>query len=406
MKKSVLILFSCLLSAGTFAQTKKGGKSGNPVAGDPPVVTSEKELSEVLTKKFAFTERAAYYELSDAIAHADQVTSLKLNRLGLTEIPKEIASFKNLVELDLSDNKITSIGGKLSGLNNLQVLNLSSNALTEVPSDVCALPSLLSLNLSSNKISSGSFSCTKLERLYLNNNDLTSLPSGISQMKNLKTLYLHSNKLTSLDESLLKITSLEALLVQFNKIAEEPTPYQHNGIINYVFYPQIVNERYLYKAFYSGPVASARSAYNVDDQPEPSSDGSNISNLSGMVGFGDKVEDYEYNIRTVSVGNGFRKVKIGNHEYRRYSKFRVNVLMPVGFVVPFFPLSFSLVHWTVSKQHRNNYRLSNIYYCQEKVDKIIAKGPTNLRVKMVNKRNKQIVGIYKRYLKANKLKAE
>ena len=403
MKKTALILFACVVSAGTFAQTKKGGKSGNPVQ-DVPVVTSEKELNDVLTKKFAFTERAAYYELSDAVAHADQVTTLKLNRLGLTEIPKEIALFKNLVELDLSNNKITSIGGKLSGLNNLQVLNLSSNALTEVPSELCNLPSLLSLNLSSNKISSGSFSCTKLERLYLNNNELTSLPSGIAQMKNLRGLYLHSNKLTSLDESLLKITTLEVLLVQFNKIAEEPTPYQHNGIINYVFYPQIVNERYLYKAFYSGPVASARSAYNVDDQPSQS-DGANIANLSALVGFGDKIEDYKYNIRTVDAGNGFRRVKIGNHDYRRYSKFRVNILMPVGFIVPFCPLSFSLVHWAISKQHRNNYRLSNIYYCQERVDKIIAKGPTNLRIKMVNNRNKQIVGIYKRYLRSNKLKA-
>ncbi|MBK9285751.1 MAG: leucine-rich repeat domain-containing protein [Sphingobacteriaceae bacterium] len=401
MKKASFILFVFFLATTSIAQSKKGGKNNTTPPAEPTPVVSEKELSKILANKFEFTERAAYYELSDALAHADQVTTLKLNRLNLTEVPKEINSFKNLVELDLSGNNISNVNGKLSGLKNLQVLNLSGNALTEIPSDVNSLPSLISLNLSSNKISSGSINSNSIERIYLNNNDLTSIPSGIENLSQLKTLSVHSNKITRLDEDLLKLKKLEVLLVQFNKIVDEPKAFQHNGIIHYVFYPQLVDERYLYKALYGGPVAYAKSASSAGDESTENTD------FLGLGSFGEQVVDYDYNIKTQSVGSGFKRVKVGNHSFKRISKVRTTGAIKVlgcFLLPPAGPVVVGL-HWISSPNHRNNFRLSKILYLQEDANKLIDQGPSNARVQKVNKINHRIVRVYRKYLKDNKLKS-
>ena len=214
-------------------------------------IVNEKDLTNHLLQTFSYSNRVESYDISTASkSNPDAVTSLKLRKQGLTEIPSDLSKFKNLVELDLSDNEIGDFSSKLIGLPNLEVLNLSGNNLTTIPADLCELKKLKTINLSSNKISSGSFSClTSLERVFLNNNELTSLPAGITEMQSLKSLYLHFNKLTDLDEKLIQLKNLEVLLVQFNNIAETQTAFEHTGILNYVFNPQVVNNRYLYKSF-------------------------------------------------------------------------------------------------------------------------------------------------------------
>jgi hypothetical protein len=391
---ALLLVTASSLSAQK-GKDKNVPKNPNPV-GDA-VTSDEKNVNDYLVKKFGYPDKVEYYELKDAMAHPDEVTSLKLHNLELTEVPKEIASFKNLVELDLSGNKITSVAGKLSGLAKLQILNLNANQLTEIPSDLGSLKELHVLNLSANKISGGSISNDKLERLYLNNNELTSLPSGITSNKGLKTLYLHCNSLTSLDEGLLKLNNLEALMVQLNKIAIEPEAFSHyNGIIVYKFYPQAVNKNYLYKAFGGGSgLASARSSIGASEgSSEQSLDENAAAAGSTFTYGGDKVEDYQYGIKTTDAGNGFRRVKIGNHEYNRRSKFSI------------YFFGIGPIRWIASRSYRNNYRLSYIYYKQERLEKIIAKGPTRMRIKLVDQRNKEIVSVYRRYLKDNKIKAQ
>jgi len=247
LKKEVYILALLIVAHCTNAQSKKGGSGNknNPLPTET-TVTSEKELNEHLIKKFSATDKVEFYDIKDALAHPDEVTSLKLAHTGLTEVPSDISKFKNLIELDLSDNEISSTGGKLSGLNNLQSLNLSGNKLTDIPSEVNGLKSLLVLNLSGNDITGGSVSVENLQRLYLNNNKLTSIPNGIANLKHLKGLYLYMNNITVLDENLLNIKSLEILLVQYNKIKDEPDAFAHTGIIKYSFYPQAIDNRYMY----------------------------------------------------------------------------------------------------------------------------------------------------------------
>ncbi|MCA0429862.1 MAG: leucine-rich repeat domain-containing protein [Bacteroidetes bacterium] len=247
MKKIIYIAISFVFTFALQAQSKKGKTK----VVDPPDVkpiTSEKELSEHLITKFSKADRVEYDDLISAKLDPTIVTSLKLRKQGLTEIPSDLSKFVNLIELDLSDNEITDFTSKLNGLPNLQVINLSGNKLTTIPTDICNLKGLKTLNLSSNKITSGSISClTELERLYLNNNLFETLPTGITEIQSLKSIYLHSNKLTALDEGLLKLNNLQVLFVQLNKIAIEPNSFKHNLILNYMFIPQNINNTQLYK---------------------------------------------------------------------------------------------------------------------------------------------------------------
>lgn len=248
LKNIIYIAIFFVLTLASQAQNKKvKTKVVDPPPVDKPIM-SEKELSEHLASKFSKADRVEYDDLISAKLDPTIVTSLKLRKQGLTEVPADLSKFVNLIELDLSDNEITDFNSKLSGLPNLQVLNLSGNKLTAIPTDVCNLKSLKILNLSSNKINAGSVSClTELERLYLNNNLLETLPTGITEIQSLKSIYLHSNKLTTLDEGLLKLNNLQVLFVQLNKIAIEPNTFKHNLILNYMFTPQNINNTQLYK---------------------------------------------------------------------------------------------------------------------------------------------------------------
>jgi hypothetical protein len=231
-----------------------GTKSTNTGTGD---VTGQKELTNALLQKFSATEKVEFFNLKDAFEKPEEVTSLKLNKQGLTEIP-DLSAFKNLSELDLSDNEITDFSSRLRSLTNLQVLNLSGNKLTIIPEDICSLKNLVTLNLSSNKISAGSVSClSNLERVFLNSNELTTVPAGLTDIQSLKGIYLQSNKLTTVPEGLAKLPNLEVLFLQFNKIIIEPEAFRHTGIMHYMFYPQSINSRYLYK------YVSANGSYSV-----------------------------------------------------------------------------------------------------------------------------------------------
>lgn len=249
LKKHVYILVFSVFTLVIAAQNKKGnaGSGGNT---KPPEKENlnDKELTNYLLNKYSVSDGISYDDISAAKSDPEGVTSLKLRKQGLTEVPSDLSKFKNLVELDLSDNEITDFSGKLAGLPNLQILNLSGNKLTVIPTDICNLKSLKSLNLNSNLIASGSLGCLNgLERLYLSHNELTTLPAGITDIPSLKAIHLQSNKLTTLDEKLAKMPNLEVLFVQFNKIVEEPNVFRESQIINYIFSPQSTSNKALYK---------------------------------------------------------------------------------------------------------------------------------------------------------------
>jgi internalin A len=100
-------------------------------------------------------------------------TPLNLNNLGLTEIPKEIATLTNLTYLFLYNNKITDVS-PLASLSNLTWLELDKNKIKN-------LKPIASL--------------TKLNDLYLDHNIITDV-SPLSSLTNLKHLHLNSNIIT------------------------------------------------------------------------------------------------------------------------------------------------------------------------------------------------------------------
>ncbi len=253
MKKIFYIILLTCISIYAHSQGKKGKNTNNtpsPQNSEQKAAVKDIELIESTTPVIFSLEKVEYNDLQTALSNPELVTSLRLNKQGLTEIPIEISKFVNLIELDLSDNEITDFTSKLNSLTKLQTLNISGNKLTTVPTDICNLKNLKTLNLSRNKISSGSFTClNSLERLYLNNNELTTLPLGITDIKTLKALFLHSNNLTTLDENLTNLNKLEVLFVQFNKIEIEPLAFKHNLILKYVFTPQNISATQLYKYY-------------------------------------------------------------------------------------------------------------------------------------------------------------
>ncbi len=399
IRLSLVILSSIMGVQLSFAQSKKNSTTQKNITttdNTSNVVEEIKAKSNAISSEMGnFEQDVTFYSISEALAAPSSVTKLILNNQGLNSIPSEISKFSNLKELNLSDNNIQELGSSLSSLSNLEVLNLSGNNFSSIPSELCGLKNLRSLNLSNNKISGGSVSCmTNLERLFLNNNQLTSLPSGLTELSSLKSIYLQSNSLTTLSDKLATMLNLQVLLVHLNKIAEEPLAFKNNGIIKYVFNPQAINNAYLYKYMTQASTGNTYSGINNSSQG-PSNNSVDLTlttNNSNII-------DYTYNIRTQDIGNGFRLIKIGDHPYKRYSKFRL-AINAYGYI-----LLWSEIHWLISKKHRDNVRLSYIYYQQKEVERLSQKKFKFKRLKKANRINKSTVRKYRRYLRSHGLRA-
>jgi hypothetical protein len=253
-------------------------------------MAAQERLNEMAT----WYSKDAYYDLGDALKDPASVTSLRLNGRGLTAIPPDVSKLVNLVELDLSGNEITDAGSAVPALAKLEKLNLSNNRLTSVPSGICQLKALKGLNLSSNRIASGSLGClTSLEWVYLNNNSLTAVPDGLTGINTLKAVYLYSNQLTTLPPEFAKLPKLTTLLVQFNQIAEEPVAYSSTGIINYMFKPQLISTRHLYKYMNSLVWVQGTPVFDLETRlqlPQTDQDGTQMSPMAEARPFVNKWE--------------------------------------------------------------------------------------------------------------------
>ncbi len=395
-----LVIVSSLMGVQlSFAQAKKNSTTQKNITSSDNtsnVVEEIKAKSNAISSEIGnFEQDVTFYSLSEALAAPSSVTKLILTNQGLNSIPSEISKFTNLKELNLSDNNLQDLGSSLSSLTNLEVLNLSGNNFSSIPSELCGLKGLKSLNLSNNKISGGSVSCmNNLERLFLNNNQLTSLPSGLTELNSLKSIYLQSNNLTTLSDKLATMPNLQVLLVHLNKIAEEPLAFKNNGIVKYVFNPQAINNNYLYKYMTQASAGNSYTGVNSTNQTSTN----NSVELTLTTNNSDVI-DHTYNIRTQDIGNGFRLVKIGDHPYKRYSRFRL-AINAYGYLV-----LWSELHWLISKKHRDNIRLSYIYYQQKEVEKLSQKKFKFRRLKKANKINKSTVRKYRRYLRSHGLRA-
>lgn len=164
---------------------------------------------------------------------------LRLNGLGLHQIPEEVASLTWLTAISLKDNLISEVPDFIGELENLQALVLADNPIRSLPASLSRLTNLTSLlitggspsaanpiigeleNLASltlgglglNEFPEWIATLNKLELLSLPDNHLNHLPNSLSNLSRLVTLSISGNDFTQLPLSLLSLRNLKYLLI-------------------------------------------------------------------------------------------------------------------------------------------------------------------------------------------------
>jgi Leucine-rich repeat (LRR) protein len=154
-----------------------------------------------------------------------RVTGLALNRLSLTELPKDLFSLTGLKRLSAAENEITIIPAEIGRLRYLTHINLSQNKLQNVSEKLGTLVHLNTLNLNINHLKELPDSVRKLnevERLDLSYNQFEVFPNMISALPNLTHLSMHHNFLTEIPDFLSKLLRLAEIDLSFNKLKNIP----------------------------------------------------------------------------------------------------------------------------------------------------------------------------------------
>lgn len=169
--------------------------------------------------------RKNYNSIEEAIKNPDQVHKLFLNGQNLTQVPPEIAKFKNLDVLDLSDNHITELPNFLFDLKGLSYLDISDNKLTKISEKIRQFTSLLELYANNNELTTLPASIAKLPALgiYLSHNKIESIPPEMSNMM-LEVLDLSHNEIEALPKSIGHFRA-DILKLNHNKIKELPQSF-------------------------------------------------------------------------------------------------------------------------------------------------------------------------------------
>lgn len=152
-------------------------------------------------------------------------TTLKLERIGLAELPPEIGQLTALMELQLNNNRLTSLPPQIGLLNCLTRLSLDRNELTSLPPQIGDLVSLKELFVEGNFLEwlpSEIGNLKELIELSFEENKLKTLPPEIGRLGKLKALYLESNRLTYLPPQIGELRTLTHLYLQQNQLKSLP----------------------------------------------------------------------------------------------------------------------------------------------------------------------------------------
>jgi hypothetical protein len=125
-----------------------------------------------MTKKRDALEEAKA-RIAAVVKEGSDWAVLKLDGLGLEELPVELWRTDGFDVLDLSDNALEELPAAIGKLQRLERLVLSNNKLTALPEEVKLL--------------------RKLTTLYLDGNDLAEVPPSIQPLEKLSVLALDGN---------------------------------------------------------------------------------------------------------------------------------------------------------------------------------------------------------------------
>jgi Leucine-rich repeat (LRR) protein len=129
---------------------------------------------------------------------ASGATSLDLVRLGLSDVPAEIATLEHLESLNISSNPLREFPLVLTELRNLKTLYIIAAQLESIPPEIGKMVSLEVLDLGSNNLISlpdEIASLSNLHYLSIANNDFSRLPPILGEMEQLRTLNFYDNPL-------------------------------------------------------------------------------------------------------------------------------------------------------------------------------------------------------------------
>jgi leucine-rich repeat protein SHOC2 len=161
--------------------------------------------------------KSAKSKLERALSQPRTAKRLQLDRLGLTELPAEVASFTQLQDLDVSDNKLSSLPEWLVDLP-LRRLNLSVNAFRELPDVVTRLSGLVDLRIRCchgiERIPPSIARLQRLETLVVVHMPLQPCLEVIGELGALRRLSLCNLGIEDLPEELSRLGALTELIIE------------------------------------------------------------------------------------------------------------------------------------------------------------------------------------------------
>lgn len=150
---------------------------------------------------------------------------LRLNGIGLRELPQEIFDLTESLELlDVSGNQLSHIPNEILGLKKLKIAFFSFNQFEHFPEILSQLPQLEMIGFKSNQIKHVSEGALpdQLRWLILTQNQIAVLPKSIGTKHRLQKLMLAGNKLRSLPDELSECKNLELLRISANRFEYLP----------------------------------------------------------------------------------------------------------------------------------------------------------------------------------------
>lgn len=156
-----------------------------------------------------------------ALAGAREV---RLTGLGLTTFPPQLLALADTLEvLDLSGNQLTDLPLELAQFKQLRILFASNNPLTALPEVLGQCPQLEMVGCKACQIAHVPEHSLppRLRWLILTDNRLTALPSALGQRPRLQKLMLSCNRLSALPD-LQACTQLELVRIASNQFREVP----------------------------------------------------------------------------------------------------------------------------------------------------------------------------------------
>lgn len=156
-------------------------------------------------------------DFQHALQTADRQTELYLTWKKISDLPADIAQFKNLKHLDLAGNELDCLPDEIGQLSQLESLDLMCNNFNTVPEVIGQLRQLKVLKLSTNgilELPDVLHQLENLEELYLANTRFWTFPKVICSFKKLKKLVITRSKFSAIPDELNQLEQLEELEIR------------------------------------------------------------------------------------------------------------------------------------------------------------------------------------------------